>query len=129
LKRAVERDLGDQDSMRANVGTMSERVETLEGMVEQHHRYLNLPPVQQKPGQAVEQPSPAVKPEPKPSAAVEPKTKETESYDKSIALYRDGKYEEAIEGFRTFLKTYPKSEPGGQCSLLDRRILHGREAV
>jgi len=112
LKRAVERDLGDQDSMRANVGTMSERVETLEGMVEQHHRYLNLPPVQQKPGQAVEQPSPAVKPEPKPSAAVEPKTKETESYDKSIALYRDGKYEEAIEGFRTFLKTYPKSDRG-----------------
>mgnify|MGYP001050761673 CR=1 FL=1 len=56
------------------------------------------------------QPSPAVKPEPKPSAAVEPKTKETESYDKSIALYRDGKYEEAIEGFKTFLKTYPKSD-------------------
>lgn len=110
LKRAVERDLGDQDSMRTNVGTMSERVGTLESMVEQHHRFLNLPPVQQKPGQAVEQPSPVVKQEPTPSAAVEPKTKETESYDKSIALYRDGKYEEAIEGFRTFLKTYPKSD-------------------
>ena len=41
---------------------------------------------------------------------MEPKTKETELYDKSIALYRDGKYEEAIEGFRTFLKTFPKSD-------------------
>jgi len=109
VKRAVERDLGDQDAMRANVGTMSERVATLESTVEQHHRYLNLPSVQTKPGQEAE-PAPAVKPEPKPSAAVEPKTKETELYDKSIASYRDGKYEEAIEGFRTFLKTFPKSD-------------------
>jgi tol-pal system protein YbgF len=65
--------------------------------------------VQPKPGQAAE-PAPAVKPEATPSAAVEPKTKETELYDKSIALYRDGKYEEAIDGFKTFLKTFPKSD-------------------
>ena len=109
VKRAVERDLGDQDAMRANVGTMSERVATLEGIVEQHHRYLNLPPVQPKPGQGAEIP-PAVKPETPPTAAVEPKNRETELYDKSIALYRDGKYEEALEGFRTFLKTFPKSD-------------------
>jgi tol-pal system protein YbgF len=109
LKRAVERDLGDQDTMRADVGSMSGRVATLESMVEQHHRYLNLPPVQPKPGQAAE-PAPAVKPEPIPSAVVEPKTRETELYDKSIALYRDGKYEEAIDGFKTFLKTFPKSD-------------------
>jgi tol-pal system protein YbgF len=102
LKRAVERDLGTQDSM-------SERVATLESMVEQHHRYLNLPSVQSKPGAGAE-PSPAVKPEPTPAAAVEPKTKETELYDKSIALYRDGKYEEAIEGFKSFLATFPKSD-------------------
>ncbi len=62
-----------------------------------------------QPGQAVETP-PAVKPETPPTAAVEPKSKETELYDKSIALYRDGKYEEAVEGFRTFLKTFPKSD-------------------
>jgi tol-pal system protein YbgF len=109
LKRSVERDLGDQDTMRASVSTMSERLSTLESTVEQHNRYLNLPPVQPKPGQGAE-PVPAVKPEPTPSAAVEPKTKETELYDKSIALYRDGKYEEAIEGFRTFLKSFPKSD-------------------
>ncbi len=109
VKRAVERDLGDQDAMRTSVGTMSERVVTLESMVEQHHRYLNLPPVQPKPAAGAEIP-PAVKPETPPSAAVEPKTREAELYDKSIALYRDGKYEEAVEGFRTFLKTFPKSD-------------------
>jgi len=107
LKRSVERDLGDQDAMRARVGTTAERVATLESIVEQHHRYLNLPPAQLKPG--AEAP-PAVKPEPTPSPAAEPKTRETELYDKSIALYRDGKYEEAIDGFRTFLKTFPKSD-------------------
>jgi tol-pal system protein YbgF len=111
VKRAVERDLGDQDAERASVSNLSERVATLEGLVEQHNRYLNLPPVQPKPAAGAATPTPAaVKPEPTPSAAVEPKTKESELYDKSIALYRDGKYEEAIEGFRTFLKTFPKSD-------------------
>jgi tol-pal system protein YbgF len=110
LKRAVERDLGDQDTARASVSSMSERLATLESTVEQQQRYLNLPPVQPKQGAAAEQPQPAVKPGTAPSAAVEPKTKETELYDKSIALYRDGKYEEAIEGFKAFLKTFPKSD-------------------
>jgi tol-pal system protein YbgF len=110
LKRSVERDLGDQDTMRAGVATMSERLATLESTVEQQQRYLNLPPVQPKQGAAAEQPAPAVKPGTAPSTAVEPKTKETELYDKSIALYRDGKYEEAVEGFKAFLKTFPKSD-------------------
>jgi tol-pal system protein YbgF len=103
LKRAVERDLGDQDSM-------TQRVATLESMVGQHHRYLNLPPVQPKPDAGMEQPSPEAKPEPTPPAAVETRSKEAELYDKSIALHRDGKYEQALEGFRTFLKTFPKSD-------------------
>ncbi|MGE5839307.1 MAG: tol-pal system protein YbgF [Deltaproteobacteria bacterium] len=109
LKRSVERDLGDQDSMRASLNTVSERVATLESTVEQQHRYLNLPPVQAKPGPGAETP-PAVKPQTPPAAAAEPKTKDAELYDKSIALYRDGKYEEAIDGFRAFLKTFPKSD-------------------
>jgi tol-pal system protein YbgF len=109
VKRAVERDLGDQDAMRTNVNSMSDRVATLETIVEQHHRYLNLPPAQPKPGQGAEVP-PAVKPETPPTAAVEPKNRETDLYDKSIALYRDGKYEEALDGFRAFLKAFPKSD-------------------
>jgi tol-pal system protein YbgF len=109
VKRSVERDLGDQDAVRANVNSMSDRLATLESIVEQHHRYLNLPPVQPKPVQGAEAP-PAVKPVTPPTAAVEPKTKETDLYDKSIALYRDGKYEEALDGFRSFLKAFPKSD-------------------
>ncbi len=115
VKRAVERDLGDQDAMRANVNSMSDRVATLESIVEQHHRYLNLPPAQPKPAQGAEVPpavkpaTPATPPTP-PTAAVEPKSRETDLYDKSIALYRDGKYEEALEGFRAFLKSFPKSD-------------------
>jgi tol-pal system protein YbgF len=109
VKRSVEKDLGDQDAMRSSVGNLSERVAALEGIVEQHHRYLNLPPVQPKPAAGAETP-PTVKPETQPAAPAEPKTKETDLYDKSIALYRDGKYEEAIDGFRTFLKAFPKSD-------------------
>lgn len=109
LKRAVERDLGDQDALRAEVGSVSERMAFLESTVEQHHRFLNLPPVRPKPGAEAEAP-PAVKPVTPPPAGVEPKAKDVDLYDKSIALYRDGKYEEAIAGFRSMLKAYPKSE-------------------
>jgi tol-pal system protein YbgF len=109
VKRSVERDLGDQDAMRSSVNTLSERVAALEGIVEQHNRYLNLPPVQPKPAAGAETPAPG-KPETQPAAPAEPKTKETDLYDKSIALYRDGKYEEAIDGFKAFLKAYPKSD-------------------
>jgi tol-pal system protein YbgF len=109
VKRAVERDLGDQDAERTTVSSLSERVGALEGIVEQHNRYLNLPPIQPKPAAGEEVPAVA-KPATPPPAAAEPKTKETDLYDKSIALYRDGKYEEAIDGFRSFLKASPKSD-------------------
>ena len=109
LKRTVERDLGDQDAMRSSVGTLSEKMAVLESTVEQQQRYLNLSPVQPKPAASVEE-TPGVKPETPPAAALEPKTRETELYDRSIALYRDGKYEEAVEGFKTLLKTFPKSD-------------------
>ena len=109
VKRSVERDLGDQDTMRTTVNNLSERMAALESIVEQHNRYLNLPPVQPKPAAGEETPA-AAKPEAPPAAAPQPKAKEPDLYDKSIALYRDGKYEEAIDGFRGFLKASPKSD-------------------
>jgi tol-pal system protein YbgF len=114
MKRAVERDLGDQDSMRSTLGKLSEKTARLEAMVEQQHRYLGL---ELPPPKETEAQGPAVaakeelKAKPGPAPAQPPAvSKEVDLYEKSLALYRDGKYEQAIDGFKEFLKTYPKSD-------------------
>lgn len=115
LKRAVERDLSDQDSMKAAVSRLSEKMTTLEAMVEQQHRYLGLEPPPKPKAAEVQAPAVALKQEPaaKPGPAPVQQTavsRETDLYETSLALYRDGKYEQAIDGFRELLKTYPKSD-------------------
>jgi len=98
VKRSVERDLGDQDMLK-------KKVAELETMVRAHQEYLGMgqagtPPVQQ-PGPAAS--TPAV-------PAAPPKPKDVELYDNSLALYKAGKFEDALLGFRDFLKKYPKSD-------------------
>jgi len=116
LKRAVERDLSDQDSMKAAVSRLSDKMATLEAMVEQQHRYLGLEPPAPKPKEAEAQaPAVAAKEEPKakpgPAPAQQPAvSKEADLYEKSLALYREGKYEQAVDGFKELLRTYPKSD-------------------
>jgi tol-pal system protein YbgF len=44
------------------------------------------------------------------SAPQEQKSPETELYESSLAQYREGKYEEALAGFESFLKKYPQNE-------------------
>jgi tol-pal system protein YbgF len=114
LKRAVERDLGDEDSMKSAVDQLSEKVTKLDAMVEQQRRYLGLEVPAAKETEA-QRPAPAVREEPrvKPGPApVQPPaaSRDVDLYDRSLALYRDEKYEQAIDGFKEFLKTYPKSD-------------------
>ncbi len=112
VKRVVEKDLGAQDTVRSTVGQLSEKVATLEARVEQQQRYLGLEAPAPKTGQG-ETPPGAIKeePRPKPAPAQPPAvSREADLYDKSLALYRDGKYEEAIAGFKEYLKTYSKSD-------------------
>ena len=40
----------------------------------------------------------------------EQKLTESEVYDRALGLYRDDRYEEAMAGFKNFLKLYPKSD-------------------
>jgi len=113
VKRAVERDLSDQDTMKAALTQLSEKTARLEAMVEQQHRYLGL----ELPPKETEAPPPVVglkeEAKPKPGAAPAqppPVSREIDLYEKSLALYQDGKYEPAIDGFKEFLRSYPKSD-------------------
>jgi tol-pal system protein YbgF len=114
LRRAVERDLTEQDSMQAAVTRLSDKMTTLEAMVEQQHRYLGLESL--APTRAEEAaPVAPVRDEPAARTAPAPAqppvvAKETDAYERSLTLFRNGKHEEAIAGFRGFLRTQPKSD-------------------
>jgi tol-pal system protein YbgF len=113
IKGTVEKDLGAEDALRSNVAQLSERVAALETMVQQQQQYLGLeaPAAKKEEGQlapgAIKGAMPKVSPVPAQAPAA---SKEVDLYDKSLALYRDGKYEKAIDGFKEFLKTHPKSD-------------------
>ena len=112
IKRAVERDLSDQDAMKASLTRLSEKVAELEMMVKRQQEYLGLElsvvredleqekDAVDKEGTDVEQ------------AAITEKKKsgELELYDISLASYREEKFEEAMDGFKDFLNKYPKSD-------------------
>jgi tol-pal system protein YbgF len=117
LKRSVERDLGDQDVMKRGVTDLSQKVGDLEKMVRAQQEYLGLEAPASRDGR--EQATPTVEPvqpvkPPQPAAPAVPpepsKPKEADLYDGSIASFRAGKYEDALLGFKDFMKRYPKSE-------------------
>lgn len=114
LKRAVERDLTEQDSMRAALTRLSDKMTTLEAMVEQQHRYLGLESL--VPGKIEEEvpgapPQEEVAAKPAPVSTQPPVVaKEADAYERALALFRNGKHEEAIAGFRGFLRGEPKSD-------------------
>ena len=112
IKRAVERDLGDQDAARAELSRLKEKVAEMDAAVKRHEEYLGygMPGAKAKgaPGSG-----PAGQPEVEKGSGtvpVEPKSGELVLYEKALASYREGNYEGAIEGFTDFLKKYPNSD-------------------
>jgi tol-pal system protein YbgF len=112
-RRAVERDLGDQDSVKKGLADLSRRFTDLEATVKSQQDYLGLESSGQK-GPATAPTSPAeARPQTPPAPVVPaepPKPKDVELYDRSLALFKEGKHEEAIQSFKDFLKKYPKSD-------------------
>ncbi len=110
-RRAVERDLGDQDAVKRGVGDMSKRLTDLEAAVKAQNEYLGLEP--KSPSTAQATPPVEARPQPPaaPAAPVEPaKPKDVELYDRNLALFKEGKHEEAIQGWKDYMKRYPKTE-------------------
>jgi len=112
IKKTVERDLTDQDAMKAAVAGMAEQVVALESVVKRQQEYLGLEsaPSLEKPGEGKVKALPSEPGEPKVTAKVEPISGEVALYDKSLALFREGRFEEAMDGFSDFLKRYPDSD-------------------
>lgn len=112
VKRTVERDLGDQDSVKRGLADLGKKVTDLEATVRTQQDYLGM----ESPGQRSSGLTTPVEPRQPGQTqaslppAEPPKPRDAEIYDNALALYKEGRYEDAIQGFRDFLKKYPKSE-------------------
>jgi tol-pal system protein YbgF len=110
IKRTVERDLGEQDTVQSGLVNLSQKVTELEAMVKHQHKYLGLEPLVLKDRQS---PSDSVTTEEKVDLTPDPKepqSKELEQYNAALASFKNGNYEKAMGGFRMFLERYTKSD-------------------
>jgi len=116
LKRVVEKDTAQGDSLSGNVSELRERMAQLELCVDRISSYLGLPKIKKKTAMDTVAASPAIPQAPTPSKPViqpKPKNKmpaEQMLYEINLNNYRKEKYKEAISGFKNFLKKYPKSK-------------------
>jgi tol-pal system protein YbgF len=120
VKRSVERDTTEQDEMKRKLAEFIERLDKLEANVRHVNSYLGLEPGGEARKSDQEKSSKEVKTEARAEAKTEapqtpvdekePVSPEKRLYELTLKLYREGKYEEAIEGFENFLKKYPKSD-------------------
>jgi tol-pal system protein YbgF len=111
-KRTVEKDTTEQDAVKAGLADLNNRIAELEKDTKKVKEYLRLevPPGATQQGQ-ITSPTEAEKPAQQPAVPKEkPISPDKLLYDNTYAIYQEGKYEEAIEGFKDFLKKYPESD-------------------
>ncbi|MBW1733114.1 MAG: tol-pal system protein YbgF [Deltaproteobacteria bacterium] len=113
VKHAIERDTTAQDELTARLAALKDRVASLETRVDRINSYLGLEagPGPDQPLKKV--PALPVTKTPKKQAPVVIKPgvpPDKRLYDFNLGLYREERYEEAIGGFRNFIKKFPRSE-------------------
>ncbi len=84
IKQLVESEFTKVDQMNQQLNQISERLSKLEEQVKQIREYVGLEEIIKK-------------------------KKATQLYSNAYTLYKQGKYEAAIAGFKSFLKKYPRS--------------------
>ncbi len=111
IKRTVEKDLSKQDAMVAGVAVLSQKVSDLEIEVRRMNEHLGLKPMALKEDREQPRtPSGPAERRPAPVRVEDLKSKELELYDTAMAFFKDGRYEDAMGGFRTLLEKYPQSD-------------------
>ena len=102
-KHAVERDMTQEDMLRAQITDMQSRIGNLEKSVKDLKAYLGLQA-------GIPQREVSKTGEGKSASSPPPISPEKAKYDNSLAVYKQGKLQAAIVDFNDFLKTYPQSD-------------------
>jgi tol-pal system protein YbgF len=114
IKNIVEKDLSAQDEIRASL----ERVAVLERALKQQQEYLGLEPFdleKERPEyQEDEEAAPEAGADQEATGkAIEEDDQESravEMYNESLSLFKEERYEQAMESFKAFLGDFPESE-------------------
>lgn len=106
VKRNLEMDLGDSSG--SGSISIAERLSRLEKIVKDQQKYLNLEPFVTAPSGDDGETSGGFAD--LDSMSMGNKPKDEALYETSLVLYKKEQYEEALNGFRSFLDEYPKSE-------------------
>lgn len=112
VKRAIERDITEQDRTSARLVQLNKRVAEIETRLKRLNEYAGLEPSGEvrkyRPQKALPE-APLPKEQPK-VVKEEPAPTDKQVYDLTLATYRQEEYEKALVGFRVFLEKYPESD-------------------
>jgi tol-pal system protein YbgF len=109
LKNTVEKDLGEQEAIQADVARLSQKMEELERVLKQQQQYLGLESLDNEAAQQADQGVIETATEHE-SSEVDEQSGEGKMYYAALSLYREEDYEQASEDFKKFLSLYPKSD-------------------
>ena len=129
LKGVIEEDTTKEDSLVSQIKDFSFKVEGLQSRIEKIEDHLGFEPLVNTKKADLEKALPAKEISKKDiSFPQKKKLTESEIYDRTLGYYRDGRYEEAIAGFKKFIKLYPESDLAdnaqfwvGECHKTQRR--------
>jgi tol-pal system protein YbgF len=111
LKSTIEEDTTKEDAMVSQMRELSLVTEDLILRMQSLENYVSCEIAAIKEKAALEKTSPALEIEKNDSPPPQKKElTESEIYDRTLGLYKDGRYEEAIADFKSFLKSYPESD-------------------
>ncbi len=113
LKRTIEEDTTKEDAMVSQMKEFSSMIDGLKASIDKIENYFGIETSAKKKKAGLEK-APSAQEIGQKDVSVREKKKLTESaiYDRALACYREGRYEEAKAGFEDFLRLYPKSDLG-----------------
>jgi tol-pal system protein YbgF len=112
IKYSFEKDLSEQDSIKAELSKISEissKMDSLENFIKLHHEYLGLEPMEVpetslEDGIVIEDISGSE------AEGEALKSRDITLYETSLSLFNNKQYSRALEGFNMFLGEFPKSD-------------------
>lgn len=111
LKRTIEEGITEEDSVFSQVKQLSAMIEDIKQKIDKIEDYFGLETSVHRKETAQKKALPDNEIKQKDiSSPLGKKPTESEIYDMTLGYYRDGRQGEAIEGFKNFIKLYPKSD-------------------
>ncbi len=108
VKRAVERDTTGEETGHAGLSDLERRTTRLEVSMTRVMKKLDL----EEPSMSSESPVVATeraRPEPVDEPEAAPSRPDEDLYNKTLSIYREGKFKEAMAGFERLMSQYPES--------------------